>query len=168
MASGDLDGQFSEMKVCADSLCSGSSLSSGNGVIDVDDDGVQITCFTENVNDVVLHFQIIRLAKQIFAWIGCNSAKLGHVHAAASTRPMNTVSVAALIGGGANSTGSSVARRLALKTGVNVVLACNIPNSKDSQMLEAAAERKLMEKLTTLGYITRPASQNTSNQSSNS
>lgn len=33
---------------------------------------------------------------------------------------------------------------------------------------QAAAERKLMEKLTTLGYITRPASQNTSNQSSNS
>lgn len=74
MASGDLDGQFSEMKVCADPLCSGSSLSAGNGVIDVDDDGVQITCFTENVHDVVLHFQIIRLAKQVKYFCLCCSS----------------------------------------------------------------------------------------------
>ncbi|KAJ0973120.1 hypothetical protein J5N97_021079 [Dioscorea zingiberensis] len=167
MASGDLEEKFSVLEVGADPLCNGSTSSSGNGVMGVDDDGAQITCFSEDVHDVVIHFQIIRLSKQIFVWIGCNSAKFGHMHAAAPTRPMNTVSVASLLGGGANSTGSSIARRLALKTGVNVVLACNIPNSKDSPMLEAAAERKLMEKLRTLGYITRPASQNTSVQPRN-
>lgn len=30
-----------------------------------DGDGVQITCFSEVVNDVTLHFQIMRLAKQV-------------------------------------------------------------------------------------------------------
>uniref|UniRef100_F6HE29 Proteasome assembly chaperone 4 n=1 Tax=Vitis vinifera TaxID=29760 RepID=F6HE29_VITVI len=63
-----------------------------NSVIDnkdggVNDDGVQVTCFTEVSDDVTLHFQIIRLHKQIYAWIGSNSAKLGHMYAAASTRP---------------------------------------------------------------------------------
>ncbi|CAA2963685.1 proteasome assembly chaperone 4 [Olea europaea subsp. europaea] len=39
------------------------------------DCGVQVTCFSEVSNEVTLHFQIIRLQKQIYAWIGCNSAK---------------------------------------------------------------------------------------------
>ena len=31
----------------------------------VNDDGVQVTCFTEVSDDVTLHFQIIRLHKQV-------------------------------------------------------------------------------------------------------
>ncbi|MQM02236.1 hypothetical protein Taro_035002 [Colocasia esculenta] len=116
-----------------------------------DDGAMQITCFTEEVHDVALHFQIVRLQKQIYVWIGCNSAKFGHLYAAATTRPNNMVSVTSLLGGGSDNVGSSIARRLVLKTGVNIVLACNIP--KDSPMLEASAERKLMEKLKSLGYI---------------
>ncbi|CAA6668934.1 unnamed protein product [Spirodela intermedia] len=117
------------------------------------DDGgtVQITSFTEDVHDVSLHFQIIRLQKQIYAWIGCNSAKFGHLYAAAPTRPSNSVSVTSLLGGGSDSVGSAMARRLVLRTGLNVVLACNIP--KDSPRLEAGAERKLVEKLSSLGYV---------------
>ncbi|KAF7056309.1 hypothetical protein CFC21_063726 [Triticum aestivum] len=89
---------------------------------------------------------------QIYAWIGCNSsAKFGHLYAAAATRPGNGVSVTSVLGGTSDNTGSSMARRLVLKTGLNIILACNIP--KDSPMLEAAAERKLVEKLRSLGYI---------------
>jgi proteasome assembly chaperone 4 len=50
--------------------------------------GVQVTCFTEDLHDVILHFQIIRFSKQIYAWVGCNTAKFGHLYAAASTRPV--------------------------------------------------------------------------------
>lgn len=111
---------------------------------------LQLTCFTEEAHDATLHFQIINLSKQIYIWIGCNSAKLGHLYAGAPTRPNNTVSVISLLGGGADSTGAGIARRLVLRTGLNIILACNIP--KGSPMLEAHAERIIVQKLNSLGY----------------
>ncbi|KAL5206666.1 hypothetical protein ABZP36_034875 [Zizania latifolia] len=95
---------------------------------------VQITCFTEDLHDVTLHFQIIKFSKQIYVWVGCNTAKFGHLYAAATTRPGNGVSVTSVLGGTSDNTGSGMVRRLVLKTGLNIVLACNIP--KDSPMLE--------------------------------
>lgn len=124
-----------------------SSTSNGTQSSDVN---VQLTCFTEESHDVTLHFQIISLTKQIYVWIGCNSAKLGHLYAGAATRPDNTASVTSLLGGGADSTGAGIARRLVLRTGLNIILACNIP--KNSPLLEALAERILIQKLNSLGY----------------
>ncbi|KAJ6987709.1 hypothetical protein NC653_020841 [Populus alba x Populus x berolinensis] len=74
--------------------------------------GVEVTCFTEVVDDVTLHLQIIHLGKQIYAWIGCNSGKLGHLYAAASTRPNNTASVTCVLGGNSDNSGTGIARRL--------------------------------------------------------
>ncbi|XP_024462157.2 uncharacterized protein LOC7498226 [Populus trichocarpa] len=96
--------------------------------------GVEVTCFTEVVDDVTLHLQIIHLGKQIYAWIGCNSGKLGHLYAAASTRPNNTASVTCVLGGNSDNSGTGIARRLVLKTGLNIMLASNIP--KNSPLLE--------------------------------
>lgn len=121
--------------------------------------GVEVTCFTEVVDDVTLHLQIIHLGKQIYAWIGCNSGKLGHLYAAASTRPNNTASVTCVLGGNSDNSGTGIARRLVLKTGLNIMLASNIP--KNSPLLEANAEKKLVEKLIHLGYAT-PKSKGTS------
>ncbi|KAK1592993.1 hypothetical protein Q3G72_034114 [Acer saccharum] len=118
---------------------------------DASGDGVQVTCFTDLVDDVTFHFQIIRLANQIYAWIGCNSSKLGRLYAAAPTRPSNSVSVSSILGGVSDNTGAGIARRLVLKTGLNVIVACNIP--KNSPMLEANAEKKLVEKLISLGLF---------------
>ncbi|KAK9988244.1 hypothetical protein SO802_028483 [Lithocarpus litseifolius] len=112
--------------------------------------GVQITCFSEVFNDVALHFQILRLPKQIYVWIGCDSAKLGCIYAAAPTRPKDMISVSSILGGVSDNTGSGIARRLVLKTGLNIILACNIP--KNSPMLEAEAEKMLVQKLIQLGY----------------
>ncbi|KAK9934106.1 hypothetical protein M0R45_021262 [Rubus argutus] len=99
--------------------------------------GVQITCFSELVHDTTtLHFQIMRLPKQIYAWIGCNSEKLGHLYAAAPTRP-SAVSVTSILGGTSDNTGSGIARRLVSRTGLNIILACNIP--KNSPMIEVCA-----------------------------
>ncbi|GMI72181.1 hypothetical protein like AT1G48170 [Hibiscus trionum] len=117
--------------------------------------GVQVTTFTELVDEVTLHFQIIRLAKQIYVWIGSDSAKLGNLYAAAPTRPNNTVSATSILGGTSDNTGSGIARRLVLNTGLNIIVACNIP--KNNPMLEANAEKKLIEKLITMGY-SRPKS----------
>lgn len=138
-----LDKKLSELHITTDPECNGKSNAVGGDV--------QITCFTETLHDTTIHFQIIRLAKQIYAWIGCNSAKFGHLYAATPTYPNNMVSVTSLLGGTSDNTGSSIARHLVLKTGLNLILACNIP--KDSPMLEAAAEWKLLEKLTGLGYV---------------
>ncbi|PHT45201.1 hypothetical protein CQW23_14359 [Capsicum baccatum] len=118
--------------------------------VDDGSSGVQVTCLSEVSNDATLYFHIIRLQNQIYAWIGCNSTKLGDLYAAAPTRPSNTVSVSSLTGGSCDNTGSGIARRIVLKTGINVVLASNIP--KNSPMLEAAAEKKLVQKLISLGY----------------
>ncbi|KAG4185602.1 hypothetical protein ERO13_A09G242000v2 [Gossypium hirsutum] len=95
--------------------------------------GVQVTSFSEIVDEVTLHFQLICLAKQ-----------------------NNTVSVTSILGGASDNTGSGIARRLVLKTGLNIIVACNIP--KNNSMLEANAEKKLIEKLIALGY-SRPKSQ---------
>ncbi|GLT79140.1 hypothetical protein SLA2020_506410 [Shorea laevis] len=112
---------------------------------------LEITCFNELVDNATFSFQIIHFPKQIYAWIGCSSTKFGDLYAAASTRPSNTVGVTSFIGGSSDNTGSGSARRLVLKTGLNIIFACNIP--KNSPMLEANAEKKLMEKLISLGYV---------------
>ncbi|OAY65670.1 Proteasome assembly chaperone 4 [Ananas comosus] len=148
MASAELNGNLSKLSINTEPQSNGKSMLSENQSTD---GNVQITCFTEDLHDVTLHFQIIRLTKQIFVWIGCNAAKFGRLYAAATTRPNNMVSVTSILGGTADNSGSGIARRLVLKTGLNIVLACNIP--KDSPTLEATAERKLVEKLRSLGYI---------------
>lgn len=142
-----------------DSTLNEENSSSRSSKIDDNDDGSQITCFSEIADDVTFHFQIIRLHKQIYAWIGCKSAKLGHLYAAAPTRPNNMVSVTSILGGASDNTGSSISRRLALKTGLSIILACNIP--KNSPKLEADAEKMLVKKLISLGY-TRPKSEGVS------
>lgn len=111
---------------------------------------LQITTFSELINDVSLHFQIIRFPKQIYVWIGYNTAKLGHMYAAAATRPNNMVSVTSILGGVSDNTGSGIAHRLVLKTGLNVILSCSIP--KNSPMIETEAEKILIRKLISLGY----------------
>ncbi|XP_027115818.1 uncharacterized protein [Coffea arabica] len=124
--------------------------------------GVEIISFSDVVDDASLHFHIIRLHQQIYAWIGCNSAKFGHLYAAAPTRPSNAVSVTSLIGGSSDNAGAGIARRIVLKTGLNVVLACNLP--KNSPLLEAAAERRLVQKLVSLGYATPKSGVSSSTQ----
>lgn len=64
MASEELDRNFSELHVTRDSDCNGKSKILENQAVDGD---VQITYFTEDLHDVTLHFQIIRLAKQVIS-----------------------------------------------------------------------------------------------------
>lgn len=151
MEPGDLN-NGSKLFVNGDSdvRCINEQLSSKTSVTKVES-GLHVTCFTEELNDGLLHFQIINFQKQIYVWIGYNTAKFGHLYAAAPTRPNNSVSVTSLLGGGADNSGLGIARRLALKTGLNIVVACNLP--KDDHVLEAGVERKLVEKLKVLGLI---------------
>ncbi|CAN6551164.1 unnamed protein product [Malus baccata var. baccata] len=147
---GALNDAFSSAQISKHEEPTGPSYTNDDG----DAGGLQVTCFSEVVNETAFHLQIIRLPKQIYAWIGCNSAKIGHLYAAAPMRP-NTVGVTSILGGTSDNTGSGIARRLVLKTGLNIILACNIP--KNSPMLEADAEKLLVQKLINLGY-TRPRS----------
>ncbi|CAM8988536.1 unnamed protein product [Rhodiola kirilowii] len=129
----------------------GSSVDGGpmeNGACN--DCNVQITCFSDQSEGTALHFQIIHLSKQIYVWIGFNSARFGHLYAAAPTKPNNTASVTPLLGGASDNIGSGIARRLVLKLGLNVILACNIP--KNNPIIEAQAEKLLIRKLIELGY----------------
>ncbi|CAO2834482.1 unnamed protein product [Amaranthus hypochondriacus] len=76
------------------------------------DSNVDITCFSDLVDETTVDFQIIHLNKQIYVWIGCNSTKLGPLCAAAPTRPNNSVSVTAILGSTSDNTGFGIARRL--------------------------------------------------------
>ncbi|XP_066354156.1 uncharacterized protein [Miscanthus floridulus] len=106
MSPGELRTSFPDLGL--PTLTEGQTNSSG----DLSSEGeLQVTCFTEDLHDVILHFQIVRFPKQD-----------------------NRVSVTSVLGGTSDNTGSSMARRVVLKTGLNIVLACNIP--KDSPMLE--------------------------------
>ncbi|XP_057531412.1 uncharacterized protein LOC130809673 isoform X2 [Amaranthus tricolor] len=96
------------------------------------DSNVDITCFSDLVDETTVDFQIIHLNKQ-----------------------NNSVSVTSILGSTSDNTGFGIARRLVLRTGLNIMLACNLP--KNNPMLEIGAEKKLMEKLTSLGY-TKPRS----------
>ncbi|KAG9459918.1 hypothetical protein H6P81_004426 [Aristolochia fimbriata] len=115
------------------------------------DDTVAISCFSEDLQVARLDFQIIRLQKQIYVWIGCSSGKFGSLYAALTTRPNNGPTVASLRGGSADSVGSTIAARIVKKTGLSVILACNL--RPGNPKIEASAEKILMEKLKMLGYI---------------
>ncbi|CAI0452318.1 unnamed protein product, partial [Linum tenue] len=108
--------------------------------------GLQVHCFTDVVDELTLHFQIIRLPKQIYAWIGCNSSKMGHLYAAAHTRPSEGVSVSCVLGGSSDNPGAGIARRIVLKSGLNVILASNIP--KNSPLIEVFSPSLLYRTLT--------------------
>ncbi|KAK4844623.1 hypothetical protein QYF36_022402 [Acer negundo] len=86
---------------------------------------VQVTCFTDLVNDVTFHFQIIRLA---------NQALLKHT-------TNNSMSVSSILGGVSANTGAGIAQRLVLKTGLNVIVVCNI--TKNSPMLKVCFSVKM-------------------------
>ncbi|XP_024545797.1 proteasome assembly chaperone 4-like [Selaginella moellendorffii] len=111
----------------------------------------RLTCFSDEAHDASFHFQILCLDKQLYIWIGCNSARLGHLFASIPTPYDKMPSLSALIGGGgANSAGGGIARRLALRTGYSVVLAANLPSNAPS--LEGFAERRVLKELQDLGY----------------
>jgi len=113
--------------------------------------GLEMTQFSDESNDSTFHFQILQLVDQLYIWIGCNSARMGNLYAALPTKWDKTGSVAALVGGGADSTGASMARRLSMRTGWSIILASNIPSNAPG--LEAFAEQRLFQELKTMGYI---------------
>lgn len=113
--------------------------------------GPAVHCFSQEAMDALLHFQILLLPNQLYAWIGCNSGRMGHMFAAVPPKFDAVPSVSLLLGGGggADSPGASFARRLAMKTNMGVVLSSNLPSN--SPLLEASAERLLLQKLRELG-----------------
>lgn len=62
MASAELNGNLSKLSINTEPQSNGESALSENQSTD---GNVQITCFTEDLHDVTLHFQIIRLTKQV-------------------------------------------------------------------------------------------------------
>ena len=62
MASRELEKELSELHVTTDPQCNGKSNSLESQAVEGD---VQITCFTENLHDTTIHFQIIKLAKRV-------------------------------------------------------------------------------------------------------
>ncbi|BBN01281.1 proteasome assembly chaperone 4 [Marchantia polymorpha subsp. ruderalis] len=115
-----------------------------------DGEGLPLRMFSDEAHDATFHFQILKLTDQLYIWVGCNAARLGHLFAAFPTPFDRTPSLTALIGGGPDNTGASMARRLSMKTGWSIILAINLPSN--SPTLEAYAERRLLQELKSLGY----------------
>lgn len=62
MSSGELRTGFPDLVVGSPALAEGQTDSSGDLS---SEGGLQVTCFTEDLHDVILHFQIVRFAKQV-------------------------------------------------------------------------------------------------------
>ncbi|KAL2642062.1 hypothetical protein R1flu_009649 [Riccia fluitans] len=113
--------------------------------------GLPLSEFSDEAHDSTFHFQILKLTDQLYIWVSCNSARLGHLFASYPLPFDKIPSLTSLLGGGPDNTGASMARRLAMKTGWSIILAANLPSN--SPTLEAYAERRLFQELRTLGYV---------------
>ncbi|CAM6129780.1 unnamed protein product [Calypogeia fissa] len=120
-------------------------------IVGGDGGGLPLTEFSDEIDEATFHFQILKLTDQLYIWVGCNSARLGHLYASFPSRFDKMPSLTTLIGGGADSVGASMARRLSLKTGWSIILAANIPSN--SPTIEAFAEKRLLQELRALGYV---------------
>lgn len=109
--------------------------------------------FTDLHEETPVHFQIIRLEKQLFVWMG-TQANMGNLCLAMPTRMDPTPTVTTLLPGPADSDSSSMAQRLAKRTGLPVAASVNLPAS--SPTLKAWAERRLVAELDRL-QLSRPA-----------
>lgn len=56
--------------------------------------GIGHCCFSENILDVSVHFQIVHLGRQLFIWIGSTSTHLGNLYLAGTTRQVGSGSKA--------------------------------------------------------------------------
>jgi proteasome assembly chaperone 4 len=62
MSSEELRASFSDLVVGSPTQTEGKTYPSGDLL---SEEGIQVTCFTEDLHDVVLHFQIVRFSKQV-------------------------------------------------------------------------------------------------------
>jgi proteasome assembly chaperone 4 len=62
MSSEELRASFSDLAVGSPTQTEGKTYPSGDLS---SEDVMQVTCFTEDLHDVVLHFQIVRFSKQV-------------------------------------------------------------------------------------------------------
>lgn len=116
---------------------------------------IELRNFSEEALDSILHFQIIRLERQVYLWVSCNTPLMGSLCTSIFTPFDSIPCVSYLIGGGGgDSFCASMARRLALKTKISVVLATNIPSNSPS--LETFAERRMVQELRVLGIAPPP------------
>ncbi|KAG2617285.1 hypothetical protein PVAP13_3NG179697 [Panicum virgatum] len=76
MSSEELRTSFSDLVVSSPTWTEGKTNYSGDSS---SKGGFQVTCLTEDLHDVTLHFQIVRFSKEIYVWVGCNTAKFGHL-----------------------------------------------------------------------------------------
>eukprot|EP00245_Coleochaete_scutata_P007133 TRINITY_DN22234_c0_g1_i1.p1 TRINITY_DN22234_c0_g1~~TRINITY_DN22234_c0_g1_i1.p1 ORF type:complete len:155 (-),score=9.33 TRINITY_DN22234_c0_g1_i1:240-641(-) len=108
-------------------------------------------CFSEAALDVIFHFQILKLSHQVYVWVGCNAARMGHLYAVMQTRFQREPSLAVLSGGGADTTGAAIARRLSMRTGLPIVMACSLPSNSPEH--EGFAERRLLQEFRGMGLV---------------
>jgi hypothetical protein len=68
MSSEEARASFSELVVGSPTRTEGETYSSGDMS---SEEGAHVTCFTEDLHDVTLHFQIVRFSKQVgmFSWL---------------------------------------------------------------------------------------------------
>ncbi|CAL8471945.1 g11487 [Coccomyxa elongata] len=113
-------------------------------------------CFSEEILDNTVHFQIMDLGRQLYIWVGTGAAQMGSL---AMASPLGTqtgtgrqMPPVAMLVKGANEDGSaSLAQRLAARVGRPVAVAWSLP--EEPPALGLVAERRLMRELQVLQLI---------------
>ncbi|EIE23820.1 hypothetical protein COCSUDRAFT_83695 [Coccomyxa subellipsoidea C-169] len=114
-------------------------------------------CFSEELLDSTVHFQVMDLGRQLYIWVGTSAAQMGSLCFASpigAARGMPPV--ATLVRGANEGSSASLAQRLAKRAGRPVAVAWSLPEEPPAFGL--VAERRLMRELQTLQLVSQPAS----------
>ncbi|XP_069765056.1 proteasome assembly chaperone 4 isoform X2 [Narcine bancroftii] len=91
--------------------------------------------FSEKLAGQSVYFHVLRMSGSFFLWVG-TAPTLSNLAVAMSTRFDPTPVSTLILGDASDTTPSSIAQRLAKKTGKQVFISYNLPNTNTSLSLE--------------------------------
>ncbi|GMH42218.1 hypothetical protein BSKO_10137 [Bryopsis sp. KO-2023] len=110
--------------------------------------GIKQRCFSEEVLDVAIHFQLTDLGRQLFVWVGSDEGQLSNLYLAGLPRQGEQVPpVAALMPGGAACASETFSQRLAARFRKPVSCSLNVPQNLPhmQELIEKRVVEALME-----------------------
>jgi hypothetical protein len=101
--------------------------------------------FQETIQEVRVNIQIVMMKGSCMVWVGVGGASFSGLDVAMMTH-MDAVPICStLIGADGDSPGIPLAKRLALKFGLQALVSVNLPSAQP--LLQAAVEKKVMKEI---------------------
>jgi len=99
----------------------------------------------EIIHEVRVYIQIVMMKGSCMVWVGTGAANFSSLDVDMMTHMDSVPISSALIGSDADSPGVPLAKRLAMKFGLQAMVSMNLPSAQP--LLQAAAEKKVMAEI---------------------